>query len=108
VFSLAALESKLVEYVNDKSALALPFDISSIPKVSRAQAQQEAARTCQSCEIAANTISPSSASSSSSRSHGFGDDRCVYDAQGLDIGCTPAAHDSGDSIDLCLTTCECA
>lgn len=51
VFSLATLESKLVEYVNDKSALAQPFDISSIPKVSRAQAQQEAARKHQCCKL---------------------------------------------------------
>ncbi|KAG8979177.1 coatomer subunit gamma, partial [Tulasnella sp. 427] len=44
VFSLAALESQLVSYVNDSSASGAPFDISIVPKVSRAQAQQENAR----------------------------------------------------------------
>lgn len=44
VFSLDALESKLVSYVNDPSASAAPFDSSSIPKISRAQAAAEAAR----------------------------------------------------------------
>ena len=44
VFSLDALESKLVSYVNDPSASATPFDASSIPKISRAQAAAEAAR----------------------------------------------------------------
>jgi len=44
VFSLDALESKLVSYVNDPSASTTPFDASSIPKVSRAQAAAEAAR----------------------------------------------------------------
>ena len=56
VFSLAVLESKLAEYVKDKSAFAQPFDISSIPKVSRAQAQQEAARKRQCCK-SLNSIS---------------------------------------------------
>ncbi|KIM27460.1 hypothetical protein M408DRAFT_71118 [Serendipita vermifera MAFF 305830] len=44
VYSLAALESKLVTYVNNPEAQSAAFDISTIPKVSRAQAQQEAAR----------------------------------------------------------------
>ena len=44
VFSLDVLESKLVSYVNDPSASATPFDASSIPKISRAQAAAEAAR----------------------------------------------------------------
>ncbi|KAF5385266.1 hypothetical protein D9615_001157 [Tricholomella constricta] len=44
VFSLAALESKLVAYVKDPSAAAQPFDVSSIPKISRSQAAQDAAR----------------------------------------------------------------
>lgn len=44
VFSLAALEAKLVAYVKDPAATEHPFDISSIPKVSRAQAAQEVAR----------------------------------------------------------------
>lgn len=44
VFSLDALESKLVSYVNDPSASTTPFDTSSIPKISRAQAASEAAR----------------------------------------------------------------
>lgn len=44
VFSLDVLELKLVSYVNDPSASATPFDASSIPKISRAQAAAEAAR----------------------------------------------------------------
>ncbi|KIL71591.1 hypothetical protein M378DRAFT_155184 [Amanita muscaria Koide BX008] len=44
IFSLAALESKLVAYVKDPLAAALPFDVSAIPKISRLQAAQEAAR----------------------------------------------------------------
>ena len=44
VFSLAALESKLVAYVKDPSAAEKPFDVSSVPKISRTQAAQEAAR----------------------------------------------------------------
>lgn len=44
VFSLDALESKLVSYVNDPSASSIPFDASSIPKISRVQAAAEAAR----------------------------------------------------------------
>jgi len=44
VFSLDALESKLVSYVNDPSASTTPFDASSIPKISRSQAAAEAAR----------------------------------------------------------------
>jgi hypothetical protein len=44
VFSLAALESKLVAYVKDAAATAQPFDASSVPKISRAQAAQDAAR----------------------------------------------------------------
>ncbi|PPQ77020.1 hypothetical protein CVT25_014837 [Psilocybe cyanescens] len=44
VFSLSALESKLVAYVKDPSAATQPFDASSIPKISRAQAAQEVAR----------------------------------------------------------------
>ncbi|KIM88960.1 hypothetical protein PILCRDRAFT_813959 [Piloderma croceum F 1598] len=43
-FSLAALEAKLVTYVNDPSASAKAFDASSIPKISRAQAAQDVAR----------------------------------------------------------------
>ncbi|KAI9570164.1 coatomer subunit gamma [Boletus coccyginus] len=44
VFSLAALESKLVSYVNDPAAAAQPFDSSAIPKISRAQLAAEANR----------------------------------------------------------------
>ncbi|KAF6754279.1 coatomer subunit gamma [Ephemerocybe angulata] len=44
VFSLAALEAKLVAYVKDPSASSEPLDVSSVPKISRAQAAQEAAR----------------------------------------------------------------
>ncbi|KAI4528718.1 Coatomer, gamma subunit [Schizophyllum commune Loenen D] len=42
VFSLAALETKLVSYVKNPSAE--PLDLSSVPKISRKQAAQEAAR----------------------------------------------------------------
>ncbi|KDQ63194.1 hypothetical protein JAAARDRAFT_53417 [Jaapia argillacea MUCL 33604] len=44
VYSLAALEAKLVAYVNDADAADQPFDVSSIPRISRAQAAQEIAR----------------------------------------------------------------
>ncbi|KIJ66406.1 hypothetical protein HYDPIDRAFT_86985 [Hydnomerulius pinastri MD-312] len=44
VFSLAALESKLVAYVNDPDAAAQPFDSASIPKISRAQLAAEGSR----------------------------------------------------------------
>jgi len=44
VFSLSALEAKLVAYVNDPSASVKVFDTSSIPKISRAQAAQDVAR----------------------------------------------------------------
>ena len=44
VFSLAALESKLVAYVKDPPAAQQPFDFASVPKISRVQAAQEAAR----------------------------------------------------------------
>jgi coatomer protein complex subunit gamma len=44
VFSLFALESKLVAYVRDADATDQPFDVSSVPKVSREQAAQEVAR----------------------------------------------------------------
>ncbi|KAJ6601355.1 coatomer subunit gamma [Mycena vulgaris] len=44
VLSLAALESKLVSYVKDAGASAQPFDVSNIPKISRAQAAVDAAR----------------------------------------------------------------
>ncbi|KAF8482068.1 adaptin N terminal region-domain-containing protein [Russula ochroleuca] len=44
VFSLSALEAKLVAYVRDADATSQPFDVSSVPKVSREQAAQEVAR----------------------------------------------------------------
>ncbi len=44
VFSLAALETKLVAYMKDPEAAAQPLDVSSVPRISRAQAAQEAAR----------------------------------------------------------------
>ncbi|KAK1218697.1 coatomer subunit gamma [Marasmius sp. AFHP31] len=44
VFSLAALESKLVSYIKDPAAASQPLDLSSVPKISRIQAAQEAAR----------------------------------------------------------------
>ncbi|KAJ7750352.1 coatomer subunit gamma [Mycena metata] len=44
VLSLAALESKLVSYVKDPSSSTQAFDVSTIPKISRAQAALESAR----------------------------------------------------------------
>ncbi|KAI6048037.1 coatomer subunit gamma [Pisolithus marmoratus] len=44
VFSLAALESKLVAYISDPVAASQPFDVTSIPKVSRAQLAAESIR----------------------------------------------------------------
>lgn len=40
------LETKLVAYVKDPDAAARHFDVSAVPKISRAQAAQEAARKC--------------------------------------------------------------
>ncbi|KAH9949393.1 coatomer subunit gamma [Amylocystis lapponica] len=44
IFSLSALESKLVSYISDPDATEQPFDTSSVPKISRAQAAKEVAR----------------------------------------------------------------
>lgn len=44
MFSLSALESKLVAYVNDTEAQEVAFDASEIPKISREQSKQENAR----------------------------------------------------------------
>ncbi|KAI0931383.1 hypothetical protein AcW1_001205 [Taiwanofungus camphoratus] len=44
IFSLSALESKLVSYMSEPEAMDRPFDVSSIPKVSREQAAKEVAR----------------------------------------------------------------
>lgn len=44
LFSLSALESKLVSYISDPDAAEQPFDVSLIPKVSREQAAKESAR----------------------------------------------------------------
>jgi len=44
VFSLSALESKLVSYVSDTDASEQPFNTSEIPKISRAQMATEVAR----------------------------------------------------------------
>lgn len=49
VFSLAALESKLVAYIKDPAAAEQSFDISSVPKISRVQAAEEVARTLIDC-----------------------------------------------------------
>lgn len=45
MFSLSALETKLVAYVNDAEAQEVAFDASEIPKISREQAKQENTRT---------------------------------------------------------------
>ncbi|OCH95666.1 coatomer subunit gamma [Obba rivulosa] len=44
IFSLSALEAKLVSYISDPEALEKPFEVASIPKISRAQAAKEVAR----------------------------------------------------------------
>ncbi|KAJ3473723.1 hypothetical protein NLI96_g12856 [Meripilus lineatus] len=44
VFSLSALEAKLVSYISDPDAPEKPFDTSSIPKISKEQAAKEVAR----------------------------------------------------------------
>lgn len=44
IFSLSALEARLVSYISDADATSQPFDVSSIPKVSREQAAKEVAR----------------------------------------------------------------
>ncbi|KZT08586.1 coatomer subunit gamma [Laetiporus sulphureus 93-53] len=44
IYSLSALESKLVSYISDPEAMEKPFDASSIPKISREQAAKDAAR----------------------------------------------------------------
>lgn len=44
VYSLVNLESKLLAYVNNPDAQTEPFDVADIPKISREQAQKEAAR----------------------------------------------------------------
>ncbi|OJA20668.1 secretion protein [Rhizopogon vesiculosus] len=62
VFSLAALESKLVAYVNDVDAGAQPFDTSSIPKISRAQLAAESTRPSTLDLIAAPATKRTSAS----------------------------------------------
>ncbi|KAG1754749.1 coatomer subunit gamma [Suillus paluster] len=62
VFSLAALESKLVAYVNDADASAQPFDASSIPKISRAQLAAESTRPSTLDIIAAPSTKRASAS----------------------------------------------
>ena len=44
IYSLSALESKLVSYISDADALDEPFDASEIPKISKEQAAKDAAR----------------------------------------------------------------
>ncbi|RPD82257.1 coatomer subunit gamma [Lentinus tigrinus ALCF2SS1-7] len=44
IYSLSALESKLVSYISDPDSLDEPFDASDIPKISREQASKDAAR----------------------------------------------------------------
>ncbi|KAH7916383.1 coatomer subunit gamma [Hygrophoropsis aurantiaca] len=62
VFSLAALESKLVSYVNDPDASEKPFDATSIPKISRAQLAAESNRPSTLDTISAPTARKTSAS----------------------------------------------
>ncbi|KAH8099743.1 coatomer subunit gamma [Cristinia sonorae] len=44
IFSLSALESKLVSYISDPDASEEAFDVSTIPRISREQAAKDAAR----------------------------------------------------------------
>ncbi|KAI0660684.1 coatomer subunit gamma [Cubamyces menziesii] len=44
IYSLSALESKLVSYLSDPDSLEEPLDVSSIPKISKEQAAKESAR----------------------------------------------------------------
>ncbi|THH33135.1 hypothetical protein EUX98_g1031 [Antrodiella citrinella] len=44
IYSLSALESKLVSYISDPDASEEPFDVSTIPRISRQQAAKDAAR----------------------------------------------------------------
>ncbi|RDX51183.1 coatomer subunit gamma [Lentinus brumalis] len=44
IYSLSALESKLVSYISDPDSFDQPFDTSDLPKISRAQAAKDAAR----------------------------------------------------------------
>ncbi|KAI1793129.1 coatomer subunit gamma [Ganoderma leucocontextum] len=44
IYSLSALESKLVSYISDPDALEQAFDVTDIPKISREQAAKDAAR----------------------------------------------------------------
>ncbi|KAF8489753.1 hypothetical protein JB92DRAFT_3129313 [Gautieria morchelliformis] len=63
VFSLSALESKLVSYVNDTDASKQPFDVSSIPKISRPKRLLRllvSVYTIQTVDIDQHTRSPSS------------------------------------------------
>ncbi|EGN93172.1 hypothetical protein SERLA73DRAFT_116318 [Serpula lacrymans var. lacrymans S7.3] len=62
VFSLAALESKLVAYVNDPDAIQTPFDATSIPKISRAQLAADATRPSTLDTIAVPSAKKTSAS----------------------------------------------
>ena len=49
IYSLSALESKLVSYISDPDASEEPFDVSSIPRISREQAAKDAASKSDSC-----------------------------------------------------------
>lgn len=44
IYSLSALETKLVAYIKDTESYAAPFDVTSIPRVSRSSAAAEVAR----------------------------------------------------------------
>ncbi|KAH8835640.1 coatomer subunit gamma [Flagelloscypha sp. PMI_526] len=44
IFSLAQLEAKLVSYIKEDGASSKPFDVSSVPKISKQQAAKESAR----------------------------------------------------------------
>ena len=46
IYSLSALESKLVSYISDPESFDQPFVATDIPKISRDQAAKEAARMC--------------------------------------------------------------
>ena len=54
-FSLVALEDQLVSYLKNDSAVAEPFDITSVPKISRQQAQAEMSTRPSALETIAST-----------------------------------------------------
>ncbi|CAG8677291.1 79_t:CDS:10, partial [Acaulospora morrowiae] len=59
-YSLAALEKQLVQYVSDPEASEKPFDLSAVPKITKAQAEAEDLRSRSYDVVATQTIGVSS------------------------------------------------